>query len=84
MFAEYTGRYPRIVPTLSVDDGIAAKDVLRETNLPEAELHSPAVRVSANQIIQSYWNAMRLSRVSSGPACQRGVSSNGNTPTFAR
>jgi phage terminase large subunit len=24
MFHEYTGRYPRIVPTLSVDDGIAA------------------------------------------------------------
>ncbi len=24
MFAEYTSRYPRIVPTLTVDDGIAA------------------------------------------------------------
>lgn len=33
MFQEYTGRYPRIVPTLSVDDGISAVRAI----LPDCE-----------------------------------------------
>ncbi len=44
-----------------VEEGIAASDVLRGTHLSETDLRSSAVRVSANQIIQSYSNAIRLS-----------------------
>lgn len=39
MFAEYTGRYPRIVPTLSVDDGIAAVQSFR--NASSMQAHAP-------------------------------------------
>jgi AraC-like DNA-binding protein len=45
-----------------MDEGVSPKDALAGIHVCETELTSPAVRVSANQIIESYRNAIRLSR----------------------
>jgi AraC-like DNA-binding protein len=44
------------------DEGVSSKEALAGIDISEAQLCSPAARVSANQIIQSYSNAIRLSR----------------------
>src|SRR5258707_1082669 len=44
------------------DEGVSPKDALAGTRVSETELGSPAVRVSANEVIQSYCNAIRLFR----------------------
>src|ERR1700731_552266 len=44
------------------DEGVAPKDALAGIRVSETQLGSPAVRVSANELIQSYCNAIRLSR----------------------
>ena len=44
------------------DEGVSSKEALAGIDISEAQLCSPAVRVSANEVIQSYCNAIRLSR----------------------
>src|SRR5258708_21916059 len=44
------------------DEGVSAEEALAGIHLSETQLCSPEVRVSANQVIQSYCNAIRLSR----------------------
>ena len=44
------------------DEGVSPKDALAGIRVSETQLGSPAVRVSANELIQSYRNAIRLSR----------------------
>jgi AraC-like DNA-binding protein len=44
------------------DEGVSPKDALAGIHLSEAQLASPTVRVSANQVIESCRNALRLSR----------------------
>src|SRR5260370_27442742 len=44
------------------DEGVSAKEALAGIHLSETQLCSPEVRVSANQVIQSYCNAIRQSR----------------------
>jgi AraC-like DNA-binding protein len=44
------------------DEGVSPKDAPAGIHLSETQLTSPAVRVSANQVIQSYGNAIKLSR----------------------
>jgi AraC-like DNA-binding protein len=44
------------------DEGVSPKDALAGLHLSETQLSSPAIRVSANEVIQSYGNAIRLSR----------------------
>ena len=44
------------------DEGVSPKDALAGILVSEKQLCSPAVRVSANEVIQSYCNAIRLSR----------------------
>jgi AraC-like DNA-binding protein len=44
------------------DEGVSPKEALAGIHISELQLASPAVRVSANQVMQSYRNAIRLSR----------------------
>jgi AraC-like DNA-binding protein len=44
------------------DEGVSPNEALAGIHVSETQLCSPAVRVSANQVIQSYCNAIRLSR----------------------
>ncbi len=44
------------------DEGVSPKEALAGIHISEMQLASPAVRVSANQVMQSYRNAIRLSR----------------------
>jgi AraC-like DNA-binding protein len=44
------------------DEGVPPRDALAGIHLSETQLTSPAVKVSANQVIESYRNAIRLSR----------------------
>ncbi|MGZ5866944.1 MAG: AraC family transcriptional regulator [Xanthobacteraceae bacterium] len=44
------------------DEGVSSKDALAGIRISEAQLGSPTVRVSANQVMESYRNAIRLSR----------------------
>jgi AraC-like DNA-binding protein len=44
------------------NEGVLAKEALAGIHISERQLVSPAVRVSANQVMQSYRNAIRLSR----------------------
>lgn len=44
------------------NEGVSAKEALAGIHISERQLVSPAVRVSANQVMQSYRNAIRLSR----------------------
>jgi AraC-like DNA-binding protein len=44
------------------DEGVSPKEALAGIHISEAQLVSPAVRVSANQVIDAYRNAVRLSR----------------------
>ena len=44
------------------DEGVSPKDALAGIRVSETQLGSPAVRISANEVIQSYRNAIRLSR----------------------
>jgi AraC-like DNA-binding protein len=44
------------------NEGVAPKEALAGIQISEGQLASPAVRVSANQVMQSYRNAIRLSR----------------------
>ena len=44
------------------DEGVSPKDALAGIHLSETQLTSPAVKVSANQVIEAYRNAIRLSR----------------------
>jgi AraC-like DNA-binding protein len=50
-----------VVESLS-DEGISPKEALEGIHISRAQLGSPTVRVSANQVIQCYCNAIRLSR----------------------
>jgi AraC-like DNA-binding protein len=50
-----------VVESLKGED-ISPKEALAGTNVSETQLISTAVRVSANQVIESYRNAIRLSR----------------------
>jgi hypothetical protein len=43
-------------------EGVSPADSLAGVLVVEAQLHSPATRVSANQVLQTYRNALRLSR----------------------
>ena len=42
------------------NEGVAPKEALAGIQISEGQLASPAVRVSANQVMQSYRNAIRL------------------------
>jgi AraC-like DNA-binding protein len=57
--------YPVVKIALVVDalkaEGVPPRDSLAELQLSEAQLRSPTVRVSADQVIQSYSNAIKLS-----------------------
>src|ERR1700704_3010700 len=44
------------------DEGVSPTDALAGIRVSETQLGSPAVRISANEVIQSYCNAIRLSR----------------------
>ena len=44
------------------DEGVSPKDALAGIHVFETQLGSPAIRVSANKVIESYRNAIRLSR----------------------
>src|SRR6202140_1610102 len=44
------------------DEGVSPKDALAGIRVSETQLGSPAARESANEVIQSYRNAIRLSR----------------------
>jgi AraC-like DNA-binding protein len=44
------------------DEGVSPKDALAGIRVSETQLGSPAARISANDVIQSYCNAIRLSR----------------------
>src|SRR5260370_37447872 len=44
------------------DEGVSPKEALAGIHISEMQLASPAVRVSANQVMESYRNAIRLSR----------------------
>jgi AraC-like DNA-binding protein len=58
--------YPVVKIALAVDalkaEGVSPRDALAGIALSEAQLRSPTVRVSTDQVIQSYSNAIRLSR----------------------
>lgn len=58
--------YPVVKIALVVDalkaEGISPRDALAGIALSEAQLRSPTVRVSTDQVIQSYSNAVRISR----------------------
>jgi AraC-like DNA-binding protein len=58
--------YPVVKITLVVDalkaEGVSPRDSLAGIALSEAQLRSPTVRVSTDQVIQSYSNAIRISR----------------------
>src|SRR5258707_9695974 len=64
------GPHEKLYPVIKIamivdalkDEGVSSKEALAGIDISEAQLRSPAVRVSANQIIQSYCNAIRLSR----------------------
>jgi AraC-like DNA-binding protein len=43
------------------DEGISPREALAGIHISETQLASPAVRVSANQVMESYRNAIRLS-----------------------
>jgi AraC-like DNA-binding protein len=45
-----------------VSEGVPATEALADISLSLTQLNSPAARVSANQVLQSYDNAIRLSR----------------------
>src|SRR5258708_4360697 len=45
-----------------VSEGVPATEALTGVNLSLTQLYSPAARVSVNQVLQSYDNAIRLSR----------------------
>ena len=53
-------RIATIVSALQ-EEGIPASQALESLHLSEAELHSPRTRVSQNQVVQCYRNALRLS-----------------------
>lgn len=59
--------YPVVKIAIVVDalkaEGIPAKDALAGTYVSEAQLSSPATKVSANQILQTYRNAIGMSRL---------------------
>src|SRR5260370_39792841 len=44
------------------NEGVSPKDALAGIHVFETQLGSPAIRVSENQVIESYRNAIRLSR----------------------
>ena len=58
--------YPAAKIAIVVDalaaEGVPVADALRKTSLSPSELRSPATLVSVNQVIESYRNAIRLSR----------------------
>jgi len=43
------------------DEGVSSREALAGIHISETQLASPAVRVSANQVMESYRNAIRLS-----------------------
>jgi AraC-like DNA-binding protein len=43
-------------------EGVTREEALRHVDIPAAELHSATTRVSVNQVIEVYRNAIRLSR----------------------
>jgi AraC-like DNA-binding protein len=54
-------RIAAVVATLA-EDGVAAAEVLRGSGVGEAELHTPATRISYAQVVTVFRNALRLSR----------------------
>ncbi len=51
-----------IVVDALADEGVQVADALRRTSLSPSDLRSPTTQVSVNQVIESYRNAVRLSR----------------------
>src|SRR5260370_41322555 len=43
------------------DEGVSPREALAGIHISETQLASPVVRVSANQVVESYRNAIRLS-----------------------
>ena len=58
--------YPAAKIAIVVDslaaEGVPVAEALRRTSLSPSDLRSPATQVSVNQVIESYRNAVRLSR----------------------
>jgi len=58
--------YPAAKIAIVVDalaaEGVPVADALRRTSLSPSDLRSPTTQVSVNQVIESYRNAVRLSR----------------------
>ena len=58
--------YPAAKIAIVVDalatEGVPLAEALRRTSLSPSDLRSPATQVSVNQVIESYRNAVRLSR----------------------
>jgi hypothetical protein len=58
--------YPVVKIAMVIDslkaEGVSPKEALTGIEISETQLGSPATRVSPNQIIRSYRNAMSISR----------------------
>src|ERR1700751_3929190 len=58
--------YPAAKIAIVVDalapEGVPIADALRRTSLSTSDLRSPTTQVSVNQVIESYRNAIQLSR----------------------
>ena len=58
--------YPAAKIAIVVDalasEGVPVAEALRKTSLSPSDLRSPTTQVSVNQVIESYRNAVRLSR----------------------
>jgi AraC-like DNA-binding protein len=51
-----------VIVDLLADEGIPAEEALADVSLSREQLDSPATKVSAAQVLQSYRNAIKLSR----------------------
>jgi AraC-like DNA-binding protein len=58
----YTATKIAIVVDALAAEGVPVADALRRTSLSPSDLRSPTTQVSVNQVIESYRNAVRLSR----------------------
>jgi AraC-like DNA-binding protein len=58
----YSAAKIAVIVDLLVDEGIPAEKALADVSLSREQLESPATKVSAAQVLQSYRNAIKLSR----------------------
>lgn len=58
----YTVAKIAVIVDLLADEGIPAEEALADVSLSLEQLESPATKVSATQVLQSYRNAVKLSR----------------------